>query len=47
MCSSDLVDEAGARTITYLRSQLADFEQKLKSMRGIADVATSKQKTRD
>ena len=38
------VNEAGARTITYLHSQLTDFEQKLKSVRGIADVAMSKQK---
>ena len=38
------VHEAGAGTITHLRAQLADLEQKLKRVQGIADVATSKQK---
>ena len=38
------VNEAGAKTIGYLRAHLADLEQKLKRVQGIADVATSKRK---
>lgn len=38
------VNEAGAKTITYLRSQLSNLQQKLKQVQGLADVAASKQK---
>ena len=38
------VNEAGAKTITYLRSQLSNLQQKLKQAQGLADVAASKQK---
>lgn len=38
------VNEAGVKTIAYLRSQLASAEQKLKALHGVADVAVSKQK---
>ena len=38
------VNEAGARTIAYLRSQLSNLQQKLKQVQGVADVAASKQK---
>ena len=38
------VNEAWAKTISYLRAHLADLEKKLKRVQGIADVATSKQK---
>ena len=38
------VDEASARTIAYLRSQLSNLQQKLKHVQGVADVAASKQK---
>ena len=38
------VNEAGAKTIAYLRTQLAGLEQKLKTVQGIADVAASKRK---
>ena len=36
------VNEAGAKTIAFLRSQLAGLEQKLKCVQGVADVAVSK-----
>ena len=36
------VNEAGAKTINFLRAQLAGLEQKLKHVQGVADVATSK-----
>ena len=38
------VNEAGAKTITYLRSQLSNLQQKLKQVQGLADVAVSKQR---
>ena len=38
------VNEAGAKTITYLRSQLSNLQQKLKQVQGVADVSLSKQK---
>ena len=38
------VNEAGVKTITYLRSRLANSEQKLKALQGVADVPVSKQK---
>ena len=38
------VNEAGAKTINYLRTQLAGLEQKLKHVQGVADVAASKRK---
>ena len=38
------VNEAGAKTINYLRTQLASLEQKLKHVQGVADVAVSKRK---
>ena len=36
------INEAGAKTISYLRSQLASLEQKLKYVQGVVDVAVSK-----
>ena len=36
------VNEAGAKTIAFLRTQHASLEQKLKSVQGVADVAASK-----
>ena len=36
------VNEAGAESIRALRAQLANLEQRLKHVQGIADVATSK-----
>ena len=44
MSALAIVNEAGAKTISFLRSQLAGLEQKLKHVQGIADVAESKQK---
>ena len=38
------VNEAGVKPIAYLRSQVADAEQRLKALQGVADVAVSKQK---
>jgi len=38
------INEAGAKTISYLRTQLDGLEQKLKHVQGIADVAVSKRK---
>ena len=38
------VNEAGARTFAYLRSQLSNLQQKLKQVQGVADIAASKQK---
>ena len=38
------VNEAGAKTISFLRVQLAGLEQKLKNVQGVADVAVSKRK---
>ena len=38
------VNEAGAKTISYLHAQLADLEQKLKHVQGVANMATSKRK---
>ena len=37
------VNETGAKTIAFLRSQLAGLEQKLKHLQGVADMAASKQ----
>ena len=36
------VNEAGAESIRALRAQLANLEQRLKQVQGVADVATSK-----
>ena len=36
------VNEAGAESIRALRAQLANLEQRLKHVQGVADVATSK-----
>ena len=38
------INEAGAKTIGFLRAQLAGFEQELKHVQGVADVAASKRK---
>ena len=38
------VNEAGVKTINYLRSQLASLKQRLKHVQGVADVAASKRK---
>ena len=38
------VNEAGAKMINYLCSQLANIEQRLKQVQGVADVAASKRK---
>ena len=38
------VNEAGAKTISFLRAQLASLEQKVKHVQGVADIATSKRK---
>ena len=38
------VNKARVKTISYLRTHLADLEQKLKRVQGIADVATSNKK---
>ena len=38
------INEAGVKTISFLRAQLAGLEQKLKHVQGIAVVAASKEK---
>ena len=38
------VNEACVKTIAYLRGQVADAEQRLKALQGVADVAVSKQR---
>ena len=38
------VNEAGTKTITYLRSQISNLQQRLKQVQGLADVAVSKQR---
>lgn len=38
------VNETGAKTISFLRAQLASLEQKVKHVQGVADIAASKRK---
>ena len=38
------VNEVGAKTINYLRTQLASLEQKLKHVQGVTNMAVSKRK---
>jgi hypothetical protein len=44
MSSLARVNEAGAKTLGFLCSQLANLKQRLKHVQGVADVAASKQK---
>ena len=44
MTALSKVNEAGVKMIAYLRSQLANSEQKLKALQAVVDVAASKQK---
>ena len=36
------VNEAGAKTISFLRAQLASLEQKVKHVQGVSDIAADR-----